>query len=194
MALPKPRIINEAPKAPALNASPHRWWLLALLFTAMLISYVHRGAFSVAAPFMAKDLGLSKAGIGIVLSSFFWVYAFMQVPAGWIVDRFGTKRAYWLGFLFWSSATALTAFGRNVGSLIGLRVATGAGQAITFPASARAVANSFPQAERGTVTGIYLIGVRFGAALVNAIGGFFFCQNNWEIFFFASGILAFVWV
>jgi len=194
MALPKPRIINEAPKAPALNASPHRWWLLALLFTAMLISYVHRGAFSVAAPFMAKDLGLSKAGIGIVLSSFFWVYAFMQVPAGWIVDRFGTKRAYSLGFLFWSLAVALTAFGRNVVALIGLRVATGAGQAITFPASARAVANSFPQAERGTVTGIYLTGVRFGAALVNAIGGFFLARYSWKLFFLVIGLVPLIWL
>ena len=194
MALPKPRIINEAPKAPALNASPHRWWLLALLFTAMLISYVHRGAFSVAAPFMAKDLGLSKAGIGIVLSSFFWVYAFMQVPAGWIVDRFGTKRAYSLGFLFWSLAVALTAFGRNVVALIGLRVATGAGQAITFPASARAVANSFPQAERGTVTGIYLAGVRFGAALVNAIGGFFLARYSWKLFFLVIGLVPLIWL
>ena len=194
MALPKPRIINEAPKAPALNASPHRWWLLALLFTAMLISYVHRGAFSVAAPFMAKDLGLSKAGIGIVLSSFFSVYAFMQVPAGWIVDRFGTKRAYSLGFLFWSLAVALTAFGRNVVALIGLRVATGAGQAITFPASARAVANSFPQAERGTVTGIYLTGVRFGAALVNAIGGFFLARYSWKLFFLVIGLVPLIWL
>src|SRR5207237_6684111 len=167
MALPKPRIVNEATKGcaePSLKGSPQRWWLLSLLFTAMLISYVHRGAVSVAAPFMAKDLNLSKAGIGIVLSSFFWIYAFMQVPAGWIVDRFGTKRAYSLGFLFWSLATALTAFGRNVFSLIGLRVATGAGQAITFPASARALANSFPQAAPGTVTGIYLPGFRLRTA------------------------------
>ena len=194
MALSKPRIMNEAPKAAALNASPQRWWLLALLFSAMLISYVHRGAFSVAAPFMAKDLGLSKAGIGIVLSSFFWVYAFMQVPAGWIVDRFGTRRVYSLGFLFWSLATALTAFGRNVVALIGLRVATGAGQAITFPASARAVANSFPQAERGTVTGIYLTGVRFGAALVNAIGGFFLARYSWKLFFLVIGLVPLIWL
>src|SRR5438270_1585063 len=194
MALSKPGIMNEAPKAPALNASPQRWWLLALLFSAMLISYVHRGAFSVAAPFMARDLGLSKAGIGIVLSSFFWVYAFMQVPAGWIVDRFGTRRAYSQGFLFWSLATALTAFGRNVVALIGLRVATGAGQTITFPASARAVANSFPQAERGTVTGIYLTGVRFGAALVNAIGGFFLARYSWKLFFLVIGLVPLIWL
>lgn len=197
MTLPKPRIVNEATKgcaAPSLKDSPQRWWLLALLFTAMLISYVHRGAVSVAAPFMAKDLNLSKAGIGIVLSSFFWIYAFMQVPAGWIVDRFGTKRAYSLGFLFWSLATTLTAFGGNVVSLIGLRVATGAGQAITFPASARAVANSFPQAERGTVTGIYLTGVRFGAALVNAIGGFFLARYSWKLFFLVIGLVPLIWL
>ena len=95
MGLAKPKIIEAATlEAAPLKDSPHRWWLLALLFAAMLVSYVHRGAFSVAAPFMARDLGLSKAGVGIVLSSFFWVYAFMQVPAGWIVDRFGTRRAY----------------------------------------------------------------------------------------------------
>src|SRR5437773_5867195 len=118
MALPKPRIINEAPKAPSLNQSPHRWWLLALLFAAMLISYVHRGAFSVAAPFMATELRLSKAEIGIILSAFFWVYAFMQVPAGWVVDRFGTKRAYSIGFLFWSLAAGLEAVGSCLALLI----------------------------------------------------------------------------
>src|SRR5260370_31556557 len=112
MGPPKSELVfaPQVERESSLKDSRQRWWLLALLFTAMLISYVHRGAFSVAAPFMAKDLNLSKAGIGIVLSSFFWIYAFMQVPAGWIVDRFGNKRAYSLGFLFLSFSTALTAF------------------------------------------------------------------------------------
>src|SRR5205809_2830849 len=92
---------DAAEAAPALNQSAQRWSLLALLFTAMLISYVHRGAFSVAAPFIATELHLSKTSIGIILSAFFWVYAFMQIPAGWVVDRFGTKRAYSVGVLFW---------------------------------------------------------------------------------------------
>ena len=177
-----------------LNASAQRWWLLALLFTAMLISYVHRGAFSVAAPFMATELHLSKAEIGIVLSAFFWVYAFMQVPAGWVVDRFGTKRAYSIGFIFWSMAAALEALGRGAASLIGLRVAVGAGQAITFPASARAVANSFNQRERGTVTGIYLTGVRFGTALVNAFGAWFLARHSWRLFFLIIGIAPLIWL
>ena len=109
MALPKPTaIIEPSGEQESLRGSGQRWWLLVLLFCGMLISYVHRGAFSVAAPFMSKDLHLSKASIGIVLSAFFWIYAFMQVPAGWVVDRFGVKRAYSLAFIFWSAAASLT--------------------------------------------------------------------------------------
>ena len=195
MARPK-HVVEAGPAeaGPALNQSSQRWWLLALLFAAMLISYVHRGAFSVAAPFMATELHLSRADIGVILSAFFWVYAFMQVPAGWVVDRFGTKRAYSLGFLFWSVAAALEAIGRGAASLIGFRVAIGAGQAITFPASARAVANSFNERERGTVTGIYLTGVRLGTALVNAVGALFLARYSWRLFFLVIGIAPLIWL
>jgi MFS family permease len=185
---------SENSSIPALRDSSERWWLLALLFAAMLISYVHRGAFSVAAPFMATELHLNKADIGLVLSAFFWVYAFMQIPAGWVVDRFGTKRAYSIGFLFWSLAAALEAIGRGAASLVGLRVAIGAGQAITFPASARAVANSFNERERGTVTGIYLTGVRFGTALVNAVGALVLARYSWRLFFLVIGIAPLIWL
>jgi MFS transporter, ACS family, D-galactonate transporter len=194
MGVPETTEIEPVAEAPALRDSPQRWWLLALLFSAMLISYVHRGAFSVAAPFMSKDLNLSKARLGIILSAFFWVYSFMQMPAGWIADRFGVRRAYSLGFIFWSLASTMTGFARGFASLIGMRVALGAGQAITFPASARAVANSFPQSERGTVTGIYLTGVRVGAALINAIGAALLARYDWKLFFIATGLIPLVWL
>jgi ACS family glucarate transporter-like MFS transporter len=77
--------------APSLKDSSQRWWLLALLFTAMLIAYAHRGALNVAAPFMSDDLHLSKTSIGLLLSAFSWFYSFMQIPAGWLVDRFGVR-------------------------------------------------------------------------------------------------------
>ena len=196
MALPEPKTIEPPPveTTPALRDSPQRWWLLALLFLAMLISYVHRSALSVAAPFISKDLNLSKAEMGVLLSSFFWVYAFMQVPAGWIVDRFGVRRAYSFGFIFWSLASTFTGFGAGVASQLGLRVATGAGQAITFPASSRACANWFPDRERGTVTGVYLTGVRLGAALVSWIGAYFLSRYSWKLFFVFIGLLPLIWL
>jgi len=195
MALSEPKTIEQAaPEAPALKDSRQRWWLLVLLFTAMLISYVHRSALSVAAPFISADLNLSKTEMGILLSSFFWVYAFMQMPAGWIVDRFGVRRAYSLGFIFWSLASAFTGFGVGMASLLGLRIATGAGQAITFPASSRACASWFAQRERGTVTGVYLTGVRVGAALISWLGAYFLARYSWKLFFLIIGLAPLIWL
>src|SRR5215813_9697552 len=78
---------NEAAKEVRLSPHtlkdlPQRWWLAALLVTAMLFCYAHRGAMGVAAPFMSKDLGFNPAKTGVLLSAFFWVYAFMQMPTG----------------------------------------------------------------------------------------------------------------
>jgi MFS transporter, ACS family, D-galactonate transporter len=195
-----PEPLQEELSAAALQQSAQRWWLLALLFSGMMISYAQRSALSVAvAPStpssMTGDLQLSEASIGILLSAFSWVYSFMQMPAGWLVDRFGVKRVYSLGFIFWSVASALTGLANSFAALIGLRVALGAGQAIIFPATARAVANWFQQRERGTVTAIYLTGVRVGQALVIYLGGLYFqAYSNWKIFFLIIGLAPLVWL
>src|SRR5262245_6623790 len=182
---------------PPMPPSTRRHWLLVLLFTAMLVAYVHRGTISVAvaSSSMSDELQLSKTGVGVLLSAFFWVYSFMQVPSGWLVDRFGVRRAYSLGFLFWSLTCAVTGLARGFVSLLGFRIATGAGQAISFPATSRAVADWFPHKERGTVTAIYLTGVRLGAASINWIGGLYFAaKGNWKVFFLITGLLPLLWL
>jgi MFS family permease len=182
----------------SLKHSPQRWWLLVLLFVAMLISYMHRSALSVAigakSSSMTTDLHLSEASIGLLLSGFFWVYSFMQVPSGWLVDRFGVKRAYSLGYAFWSITSACTGLVNSFATLIGLRIALGTGQAISFPASSRAVANWFQDRERGTVTGIYLTGVRFGTALSSIVGVYFLARYNWKWFFIVIGLAPLIWL
>lgn len=196
MALPKPELMIEdgSKREPALRDSPRRWWLLVLLFSAMLICYAHRSALSIAAPFIRRDLNLNPETMGILLSSFFWLYAFMQIPAGWLVDRFGVRRAYSLGFIFWSAAASFTGLATGVFSVLGFRIALGAGQSITFPASSRAVANWFPERERGVVTGIYLTGVRLGAALISWVGAYFLARYSWKLFFLVIGVAPLIWI
>jgi MFS transporter, ACS family, D-galactonate transporter len=194
-----PESLQGGVSAETLQQSAQRWWLLALLFTGMMVSYAQRGALSVAVAqsspsSMSETLQLSEASIGILLSAFFWVYSFMQMPAGWLVDRFGVKRAYSFGFIFWSLASALTSAANGLFTLIGLRVALGAGQAIIFPATARAVANWFQQRERGTVTAIYLTGVRVGQALINFVGAYFLARYDWKLFFIVIGLVPLIWL
>ena len=121
----------------ALKDSPQRWGLMILLVVAMLFCYAQRNALNVAATSMSDDLGFNPAKMGVLFSAFFWVYAFMQVPSGWLVDRFGVRRAYAVGFTFWSLISVMTGLTNGLVTLILLRVLVGTGQAVAFPASAR---------------------------------------------------------
>ncbi len=167
---------------------------MVLLVVAMVVCYAQRGALSIAAPFMMRDLGLSPSIMGLLLSAFFWLYAFGQVPSGWVVDRFGVKWAYAAGFAFWSLASAFTGFATGVVSFIALRLALGLGQAVAFPASASAVSRVFSDRQRGLVTASYLSGLRLGQALVGAIGAVMIARLGYRGFFLAISLIPLLWL
>ncbi|MEJ7618538.1 MAG: MFS transporter [Pyrinomonadaceae bacterium] len=73
-------------------------------------------------------------------------------------------------------------------------MAVGAGQAVAFPATSRSVANWFQERERGTVTAIYLTGVRFGTASISLIGAYFLAGDDWTLFFVVVGLVPLVWL
>jgi MFS family permease len=132
--------------------------------------------------------------MGLMLSAFSWCYCFMQVPSGWIVDRYGVRRAYAAGFALWSIACALTGALRSVAAIMMFRITMGVGQSVAFPASARTVANWFPDDERGLVNSSYLTGVRFGQALVNAAGVGLIALYGWRTFFVIGGLAPLLWI
>lgn len=171
-----------------------RFSLALLLASGMTLCYAQRGTLSVAAPFMIRELGIDTETMGLMLSAFSWCYCFMQVPSGWVVDRFGVGRAYAFGFGVWSIACALTGAFRNLALIMLFRITMGIGQSVAFPASARAVANWFSDRERGVVNSSYLVGVRVGQALVNAVGVGLIALYGWRLFFIFSGIVPLLWI
>jgi MFS transporter, ACS family, D-galactonate transporter len=181
---------NEV-EAPSVTG---RWGLVVLLTSGMTFCYAQRGTLSVAAPFMIRDLGINTETMGLMLSAFSWCYCFMQVPSGWIVDRFGVRRAYACGFGLWSVACALTGAFRDIAAIMFFRITMGVGQSVAFPASARTVANWFSDTQRGLVNSSYLIGVRLGQALVNAAGVGLIAIYGWPMFFVLSGLAPLVWI
>ena len=76
-----------APIATAKSSSV-RWKIFLLMLFLISINYIDRASLSVAMPLIAKEFNLDPAMQGLILSSFFWTYAFMQVPGGMLADRF----------------------------------------------------------------------------------------------------------
>jgi ACS family glucarate transporter-like MFS transporter len=160
----------------------------------MFFCYAHRGTLSIAAPFLMKDLGINPAVMGVLLSAFFWSYSLAQVPAGWMLDRYGLGRVYAIGFLTWTLAVAFTGLTSSIAMLVAMRMLLGLGQGVPFPASARAVANWFEGKERGGVIGVYLSGNRLGQAAIAAAGPFAIALYGWRNFFVFAGLAGLVWL
>ena len=59
---------------------------------------------STVAPLIQGELALSSSAVGVLLSSFFWVYTPAQLLGGWLVHRFDVRAVLAAGVLLWASA------------------------------------------------------------------------------------------
>ncbi|CAI8855011.1 MFS transporter [Pseudomonas sp. fls2-241-R2A-110] len=169
-----------------------RWFMLSLLLIATIINYIDRVNISIAAPFMAKDLGLDKIEMGLIFSAFAWTYALALVPAGFIADRFGSRVTYGVSLISWSAVTVCQGFATGFASLFGLRLAVGAMEAPAFPANSRAVTVWFPARERGLASSIYVCGQYLGTALFTGALLWLATTYDWRHVFYSTGILGIV--
>ena len=82
-----------------------RWMILAALFFITCINYADRAAISIAGPAITKELCLDAVGMGYVFSAFGWAYVAGQLPGGWLLDKFGSRRVYAWSIFIWSLFT-----------------------------------------------------------------------------------------
>ncbi|WP_336944678.1 MFS transporter [Asaia sp. BMEF1] len=174
--------------------SPLRWQMIALCFVANIINFLDRSNLAIAVPRIEADLHLSPFQIGLALSAFFWTYALMQIPVGWLIDRFGVRRCLAGSVLWWSFFTAATAFVTGLPSLIGARLLLGIGEAGALPGFAKVAFNWFPRTERGFASSIFDSGSRVGSALALPLVAWLVASVGWRRSFIWTGALGFVWV
>jgi ACS family glucarate transporter-like MFS transporter len=175
-----------------------RYTILAMLFFVSIINYADRSILAIAAPLLSKDLAIDPLQLGIVFSAFGWAYVIAQMPGGWALDRFGTKRVYLIGITLWSIFTAaqgtVLAFGAGaaVSVLFALRFFVGLAEGPSFPGNARLVAAWFPAAERGTASAIFNASQYFATVLFAPIMGFITFTFGWPYTFFFMGGLGLI--
>lgn len=184
--------------APAFGqaAITPRWLIIGLLSLGVIIAYVDRTNISVAlaTPEFKRFFQLNDQDRGTLNSAFFWSYAFLQIPAGWVVDRYGVKIPYAIGFLFWSLISAGTALSSSVTQLFALRFLLGVGESVVTPASMRWIRFNFAEKERGLAVGLYMTGTKIGPAIGAPIAVWLINQYDWRKMFLILGVGCLVWL
>jgi MFS family permease len=171
-----------------------RWAIVGLLAAALFINYVDRGTVPTAAHLIQDDLGLSPQQIGILLSAFFWCYAPLQFPVGWLVERLGARRVLAAGLAVWACATMLVGFAHSFGALLALRVLLGVGESVGFPSVSKVLATVVPVRSLGLANGIVAFGYLFGPAVGSLVGGLLMASYGWRSAFWVFGALSILWL
>ena len=171
-----------------------RWLIIWMCFIANAISYIDRANLAIAAPFIRQELGLGAAAMGVVLSAFFWTYAAMQLPSGWIVDRIGVRLSLVLAVGWWSLFTIVTGFARGFSQFIGARLMLGVGEAASIPSFTKVAFNWFPRRERGLACSIFNSGSTAGSALSLPLVTWLIVLAGWRGAFIVTGLLGIAWV
>lgn len=179
---------------PAQAAHPGMNRVVFLMALSVLINYIDRSNLSIAAPLLQDELHITNTQLGTLLAAFFWTYGLMQIPAGWLVDHFDVKWVFAVGFLVWSSATAVTGLLHSFAALIAVRVILGLGESVAFPSYSNILSTYFSEVRRGLPNAMVMAGLSLGPAVGILVGGTVVGRFGWRPFFLALGVGALLWL
>lgn len=179
-ALDKPR---TAP------VSTYKWVILAVLWLTLLLSYFDRVAIAAALPFMSHDLHLSPSVAGLVSGALFLSYTIVQVPAGYLSDRFGQRRVIVAAIAWWTLFSVLTGvLSGSVLTLLLVRFLMGAGEGFHPPPLWRMMSNWFPAGRRALPLALMLTALPLGPALAPSIAFPVIRSLGWHWVFYVTAI------
>ncbi|EIW8473981.1 MFS transporter [Klebsiella pneumoniae] len=175
-----------------------RWSVITMLFIITAVNVGDRTTLAIAGKDMSSSLGIDPSQMGWIFSAFSWAYCFSQLPGGWLLDKFGSRRVYLCSLFFWSLFTLLQGFVsvfNGMGALVSLAVLlflVGLAEAPAMPGNSRFTAAWFPSGERATASAIFNSAQYFATVIFAPIMGWLTLDFGWESVFIFMGSLGIV--
>jgi ACS family glucarate transporter-like MFS transporter len=167
-----------------------RWRLMFFLIAPItFVMSLDRTAIVVAAPAIQREFGFTLVQMSWILTSFAWTYAALQVPSGWLAERYGPRRMLYWANLLWSVLTAAIPLAGNFTGFVALRAMLGVGQSADWPSSIVAIRRWFPHSERAKGNSILLGGLYLGPIAAAPITTWTILNFGWQWAFYGFGLL-----
>jgi ACS family glucarate transporter-like MFS transporter len=170
-----------------------RFFIVFMLFFASSVNYADRASLAITKAKLSTDLHLDTVSMGYLLSAWGWSYVVAQLPSGWLLDRFGSKRVYGGAFFVWSLLVFLMGFAGLLSgraafvTLFVLLFLAGFALAPAFPGNGRFVTAWFPAKERGTASAIFNSSQYFSLVLFAPFMSWIVQNFGWKYVFWTMG-------
>jgi EmrB/QacA subfamily drug resistance transporter len=147
---------------------------------------------NVALPHIGDDLNAGISGLQWTVNAYLLPLAAFVLLGGALGDRFGRKRVFLVGVIWFALASVLCGIAPSIGLLIGARGLQGLGSALLTPGSLALIQSTLHPDDRARAIGIWagLGGVAGAAAAL--LGGYIIDTLNWRWIFFINVPLALI--
>lgn len=170
--------------------SSYQYSILAICFALAFVDGIDSLAPSITIPAIARELGLARSQIGIILSASPWGALFGALIFGPVADRIGRRPIVIGCALLFSAGTLATTWANSFESILALRLITGFGIGGTLPCLLTLPAEYTPTRIRAGVVAIIASAVPMAGILIGASGVVLMGQVGWRGVYFIIGVLS----
>lgn len=176
-----------------LASGTGRW----IVFTTVLgsgMALLDSTVVNVALPHIGEDLGADLADLQWTVNAYMLTLAGLILLGGALGDRYGRRRVFVIGTVWFAVASLLCGLAPNAGVLVAARALQGIGGALLTPGSLALIQASFHEDDRARAVGLWSGFGGVGAAVGPFVGGWLVDGPGWRWVFLLNVPLALVCV
>lgn len=163
--------------------------LLLLISLGWIFNYAHRMAISPLLPLIKSEFGIGNAEAGLLMTALLLPYALVQVPAGYLGDRFGRKRLLVLSIVGFSLSSALIVFAHEYWELLAVRALYGLFSGLYY-APATALISEVYLERKGSALGVFMVGPPVGSGIAPLIALPVALETGWRYSFLVLAVMS----
>jgi len=158
----------------------YAWTVVACQSAAFFMAFFHRALYAPLIPPMMIDLDMSFTEAGLIITAFFIGYAMMQIPVGYLADRYGGRILITISMLAFFVPTVMMAFISDWVQGAICRFFTGVGTGMIFVPGVRLIGNWFTRYRRATAMGIWSAFGSLGSAMIMIVAPIIATTMSWR--------------
>lgn len=155
----------DAAEAAALSPA-REYRAIGFISVVHSMSHLYQLALPPLFLFIAADLGMGYAELGLLMSVLYVATAVLQTPCGFLVDRIGGRWVLGIGLFLFAASLALFPWAAGFGywAMAGLMIVAGVGNAVFHPADFSLLASSVRDERMGRAFSVHSVGGHIGTA------------------------------